>query len=177
LLQKFESGGYSKLIRKLFEGTEAADITEAGIFDRKNLDLPYSTDGKLVAILGDAAHPQSPFAGQGVNMAIADAYVLSTRIAMTVKAGDNQAIAIPKSISAYDTSQRCESVKAVVKAARDLTNMSISSNPFICWMMRVTFGTLPLSWILDATKYDKSNDQLVKKLQEDYPELQMGPSE
>mmetsp|Transcript_7860 Transcript_7860/g.9104 ORF Transcript_7860/g.9104 Transcript_7860/m.9104 type:complete len:105 (-) Transcript_7860:531-845(-) len=104
-------------------------------------------------------------------MAIADAYVVSTRIAMAVKAGDNQAVAVPKSISAYDTSQRRESVKAVVEAARGLSNASLSSNLFISWMLRIALGVLPISWILnDVMKYDKSNNQLVQKLQEEYPE-------
>ncbi len=173
LIKKFEGSKYSDIFKYMFQETEAADITEAGIFDRKNLDLPYSTDGKLVAILGDAAHPQSPFAGQGVNMAIADAYVIATRIAMAMKAGDSQVVAVSKSISAYDISQRREAVKGVIKEARGLTNLSISSNPLICWMMRVMFAVVPLTWLLnDVMKYDKSNDEQVKRLLEDYPELE-----
>ena len=40
------------LLKKLIEATPAKEITEAGLFDRENLDLPYSSESKLVALLG-----------------------------------------------------------------------------------------------------------------------------
>ena len=51
----------AKLMRLIVEATP--DVTRAAFFDRKNLNLPY-TQGR-VALLGDAAHPQSPAMGQG----------------------------------------------------------------------------------------------------------------
>merc|ERR1712025_835816 len=64
---------------------DARDITEAGLFDRENLDLPFSSENNLVALLGDSSHSQTPLLGQGVNMAIADAYVYATNIAVAQK--------------------------------------------------------------------------------------------
>lgn len=40
------------LLEQLIESTPAQDITEAGLYDRENLDLPYSSEKKLVALLG-----------------------------------------------------------------------------------------------------------------------------
>lgn len=45
-----------KLLQLIVQDTPASDITRAGIFDRKNLDLSF-VDGR-VALLGDGAHPQ-----------------------------------------------------------------------------------------------------------------------
>ena len=48
----------SKLLRLMMQQPSADEITRAGLFDRKNLNLSY-IDGR-VALLGDSAHPQSP---------------------------------------------------------------------------------------------------------------------
>ena len=48
----------SKVLQLMLQEPSADEITRAGFFDRKNLDLSY-INGR-VALLGDAAHPQSP---------------------------------------------------------------------------------------------------------------------
>lgn len=40
------------LLRMILDETPAKDITQAGFFDRKNLNLPYTSKMKLVALLG-----------------------------------------------------------------------------------------------------------------------------
>ena len=39
-------------LENLLKATPASDITEAGFYDRANLDLPYTSETKLVALLG-----------------------------------------------------------------------------------------------------------------------------
>lgn len=178
MMKMIEDGGYSDLIKTVVRQTEASDITEAGIFDRKNLDLSYSSEGKLIAILGDAAHPQSPFLGQGVNMAIADGYTLASRIALGLKAaGDNDnnnnKDAVTKAISAYDSTERRNSAKMVVEESRSLTDTSLTTNWFKSWAMQALMKWLPMEWILaDLLKYDKSNEALLKKLDDDFKDNQ-----
>merc|ERR1711937_830073 len=122
------------LVEKLIEQTPAADITEAGLFDRKNLNLPYSSESKLVALLGDSAHPQTPFLGQGVNMAITDAYIYATNIALALK---NKNKSLSEAISDSDTIQRRKETKSVILQARIFCSAMTTGNPLVTsglWM-------------------------------------------
>merc|ERR1712151_1315408 len=96
-------------------------MTKVGLYDRSKLASFYS-DGRVV-LLGDAAHPQTPFMGQGVNMAITDAYVMATRLSSQP---------ILEAIKAYDNEIRCVGVHKVIKEARNTGNLSVSANTFIC---------------------------------------------
>jgi len=58
------------LIRAVPEG----ELFKWGLYDRE--PLPRWTSGR-VAMLGDAAHPMTPFLGQGAAMAVEDAVVLA----------------------------------------------------------------------------------------------------
>ena len=40
------------LMEELIKQMPAKDITEAGLYDRENLDLPFASEKKLVALLG-----------------------------------------------------------------------------------------------------------------------------
>jgi len=150
------------LLEKIFERTPAEDITEAAFFDRNNLDLPYSSDTKLVALLGDAAHPQTPLLGQGVNMAITDAYVYTANIAVALK---NKKKSLRDAIADCDTDSRRNSAKRVVKDARMICNLSTSTNPFMTTLLYLYCRFAPTREFMNQiSKTDKSNLDFLQDL-------------
>mmetsp|Transcript_13622 Transcript_13622/g.29244 ORF Transcript_13622/g.29244 Transcript_13622/m.29244 type:complete len:470 (-) Transcript_13622:99-1508(-) len=149
--------GFCPLVRQLIQETPSDKMTNVGLFDRKNLDLPYSTD-KRVALLGDAAHPQSPFMGQGCNMALVDAYVLATRLC--------RQSTVSEVLRAYDSTSRRASVNEVIRFSRQFGNYSVSNHWFTCWAMRMSVKYMPASR-LTADDGDRSNHDFVKELHDD----------
>jgi len=151
------------LLKEFIEQTPAKDITEAGLYDRENLDLPFASKNNLVVLLGDAAHPQTPVLGQGVNMAIADAYVYATNIALAQR--DQRA---PReAISKSNTSDRHKGSKTTVKMARSMLALFTSQNLFVCWLSYLMTKFLPSSYFANSIDDgDKSNRDFLKFLDE-----------
>jgi len=152
-----------KVLEELIRQTDAKNITEAGLFDRENLDLPFASESNLVALLGDSAHPQTPLLGQGVNMAITDAYIYATNIAVSKKNKKSPREAILKST----TAQRHKSSKSTVKMARFMCKLFTSQNRFVCWLMYLVCKYSPVSFIVgQVDDSDKSNSDFLKFLDE-----------
>jgi len=145
------------VLKCILEETPAEDITRAGLFDRENLNLPY-TDGR-VALLGDAAHPQSPMMGQGANMAIVDGYVVATRLAVS------KMLDIPQTLANYDTKSRRKANNSVIKEARKWGKMVVSQNRFTCWAFRIMTKYMPAQMMIkELIKGDESNVQFVSTM-------------
>ncbi|SCY02396.1 2-polyprenyl-6-methoxyphenol hydroxylase [Nonlabens sp. Hel1_33_55] len=76
-------------IPQILKATQESLVTGYPVYDREVLGEHAFAKAESSTIIGDAAHPMSPFKGQGANQALLDALALARKIYTTCRSAGN----------------------------------------------------------------------------------------
>lgn len=99
---------------------------------RKIYALPpshsWSTQLRGITLLGDAAHIMSPFAGEGVNLALADAYELGRELVNAFRKGGSLTV-VDEGLRTFEKAMWQRAAEKAEESARNMDALFSSSAP------------------------------------------------
>jgi 2-polyprenyl-6-methoxyphenol hydroxylase-like FAD-dependent oxidoreductase len=127
---------FHESVRAIVAATSADDLRMDLLVDRD----PVMRWGEgAVTLLGDAAHPMLPHAGQGAAQALEDAVVLGRALA----AGGP-----PEDALSHYEKERTRRTAEFVGLSRSNARMGSIHNAALCWLRDALIRTVPERWIL-----------------------------
>lgn len=138
--------GWSNPATQLIAATSSEGIAEVGIWDR---DPGKSWHKGRIVLIGDAAHPMTPFLGQGANSAMLDAFVLANFLGRMPH---------DKAFQAFQD-RRKPLVDKNVMTARSYADFTTLENGWKRFAMMNLMRYLPAGWIVNSMlKADVESD-------------------
>ena len=118
-------------VRPIIEATPVEEILRTDVYDRR----PVRSWGHgRVTLLGDAAHPMLPDAGQGACQAIEDAVVLADRL--------SRAASIESGFREYERA-RVKRTTPIVRRSRQFGHVAQWQSPAACWLRNTLTRLMP----------------------------------
>jgi 2-polyprenyl-6-methoxyphenol hydroxylase-like FAD-dependent oxidoreductase len=127
--------GFDGALRAITNATRLDDLRTDELFDRD--PLPDWGAGP-VTLLGDAAHPMLPHAGQGAAQALEDAVSLAGAL--------RQGVRVEESLRRYERA-RSARTRTVVELARRNARVSAIHHAGACWIRDMAFRLVP-RWLI-----------------------------
>lgn len=106
-------------IPQILNATLESKISGYPVYDRDLLKMELLEQGKQVTLIGDAAHPMSPFKGQGANQALLDALALARAISNGCRPKSQWRIAGIRNtvLSQFETEMLARTASKVIESA------------------------------------------------------------
>ena len=127
--------GWPNPITTLFQSSQNSNIECYKIQDKNPIET--WVDGR-VALLGDAAHPMTPDAGQGVCQAMEDAWILASELKLATEKSEP----VEDALKVYEK-KRTERTRKVVLYSRKLGHISNWSSTPACILRETLLRMVP----------------------------------
>ena len=128
---------WHKPIPQVLKATSEANISGYPVYDRELLNSEAMENLGEISLIGDAAHPMSPFKGQGANQALLDALALARGISRGCQSSSKwREVGIRKSILTefeaemiYRTTPKVKDSAAAVKFLHSKQILKVENKP------------------------------------------------